>query len=58
VDLFDALTHKLVAENITDVGRFTIVAQGAALIVVIPHGAAISKENSQYMCNGTVIAYQ
>jgi hypothetical protein len=58
VDLFDALTHKLVAEGLDASGEFTIEGHGASLIVAIPHGAAITNENHQYMCNNVIIAYQ
>lgn len=58
VDLYDALTHTIVAEEIENEGQFALEATGAALIVAIPHGASIQQENNQYKCNGITIAYQ
>jgi hypothetical protein len=58
VDLFDALTHELVAENIDTSGQFSVSGRSASLIVTIPHGAAIKKAGKQYTCNDIIIAYQ
>ena len=58
VDLYDALTHTTVAAGISGYGKFTIAADEAALIVVLPQGAEVTEQDGIYRCNGKVVAYQ
>ncbi len=58
VDLFDAISHRLVAEGVSEYSNFTVGADEAALIVAIPHQAKIAKEDGKYWCNGKVIAHE
>lgn len=58
VDLYDALTHTVVAEGITEVGAFEISSDQAALIVEIPHGAEVKKIGDKYFCQDKIVAYK
>lgn len=58
VDLFDALTHQVIAQGVGASGKFLIRAGSASLLVAIPHQGEIIKEKGKYWCNGKVIAYQ
>lgn len=57
VDLFDAISHTIVAKAVNGYGDFTIKADEAALIVAIPEGARIEQKEGKYWCNGIVIAH-
>jgi hypothetical protein len=58
VDLYDALTHKIIANNVTKKGQFLILGNSTRLIVALPTGSEIKKiKNKQYVGN-VVIAYQ
>jgi hypothetical protein len=56
-DLFDALTGKVIAQNVAGVQTFTIKANEACLIVAIPAGSKINREEGKTYANGVVIAY-
>lgn len=58
VDLFDALTHQVIAQGVGATGKFFIKAGSASLVVAIPHQDEIIKEEGKFWCNGKVIAYQ
>ncbi len=58
VDLFDALSHRVVAQNVTRNANVRIGADDAVLLVAIPAGSKISSSNGVYSCNETIIAYQ
>jgi len=58
VDLYDALTHTVMVQKISEVGKFTLPANQAALIVAIPHGADVVKKGSKYWCNDRIVAYK
>ena len=58
VDLFDALTHQVVGRAVEETTKITVSADNAALIVAIPHDAAIYQQDGKYWCNGKVIAYK
>lgn len=57
VELFDAVTHEIVAKKITDKGEFEIPADQARLIVVIPYKSNIVKRNGKYYVGDIVVAY-
>ena len=52
VDLYDIVTGILVASNIEKVGNFTIPADEAALIIVIPTGSQIEHRDGRVFVNG------
>ncbi|MDZ4147488.1 MAG: hypothetical protein U1C58_04315 [Flavobacteriaceae bacterium] len=58
VDLFNALTHEIVAKDIKKTGVFTMQPDSASLIVAIPSNSKITLLNGKYMSNDIVIAYQ
>lgn len=58
VDLFDAITHEVIATGVNGVGRFSIKADDAVLIVAVPHEAEISRDGEKYTCNGKTIAFK
>lgn len=58
VDLYDALSHKIVARNIASKGQFTIKADDAMLIVEIPSRSEIVEVGRLKKVNGIIISYQ
>jgi hypothetical protein len=58
VDLYDALTHRVLEEGVSEAGTFSIQAGKACLIVAVPHRAVITRDDNKYWCNGKIIAYQ
>lgn len=56
-DLYDALTHTTLLADARNSDSFTIPAKGARLIVVLPHGSKLSKNNGWVMANGKVVTY-
>jgi hypothetical protein len=58
IDLYDALSHKIVATNISTSGEFTILADKAMLIVAIPVGSMLKKMGDKIIANKIVIAYK
>lgn len=58
VDLYDAITHTIIAKNIKTHGSFAIPGNNSRLLVVIPaQSKIITKGNKQYV-NDIIIAYQ
>jgi len=57
VDLYDALSHKIIAKRIEKKGEFTIRGNSARLIVAIPAGSKITKIGTKHLANNIVIAY-
>jgi hypothetical protein len=58
VDLYDAINHQIVATHITDVGLFTLPANMAMLIVVIPAESKLEKRGEKIMLDTIIIAYK
>jgi hypothetical protein len=58
VDLYDAISHRIVAKHVTDNGLFTIPADTAMLIVVIPSESKLEKRDGRIMLDSIVIAYK
>ena len=56
-DLYDALTHEKLKENAIDAADFSIPSKSARLIVVLPAGSKIKKEQSTYSVAGKIVAY-
>ena len=57
VDLYDALTHSMVAKNVASQGDFEIPADQARLIVVLPANTIIVKKNGKDYAGDMVVAY-
>ena len=57
VDLFDAITYQKIAENLTKETSFSIPARSSRLLVVLPAGSKVRKENNTYVVEGKTIAY-
>lgn len=57
VDLFDAITYSRIAENISREAVFTIPAKSSRLLVILPSGSEIRKDNNTYAVDGKTIAY-
>jgi hypothetical protein len=58
VDLYDAISHKTVATNVTKMGLFVLPADKTMLIVAIPSGSKLEKHNSKIMIGDIIVAYQ
>jgi len=58
VDLYDAISHRIVATRVTDNGLFTLPANMAMLIVVIPSESKLEKRGERIMLDTIIIAYK
>ncbi len=58
VDLYDAISHRIVATQISDAGYFTLPANQVMLIVVIPAKNKPERAGDKIMLNDIVIAYK
>lgn len=58
VDLYDAISHQIVATHVTDNGLFTLPANMAMLIVVIPTNSKLEKKGEKIMLDSIIIAYK
>lgn len=58
VDLFDAISHRIVATQITDKGNFTLPASQTMLIVVIPAKSKLVRIGDKILVNDIIIAYK
>lgn len=58
VDLYDAISHQIVATHLTDSGLFTLPANKAMLIVVIPAKSKLEKRGEKIMLDTIIIAYK
>ncbi len=58
VDIYDAISHRIVAARVTDTGYFTLPANQTMLIVVIPAGSKLERTGDRIMLNDIVIAYK
>jgi len=58
VDLFDAISHRIVATQVTDTGNFTLPANQAMLIVIIPANSKPERIADRIVLNDIVIAYK
>ena len=58
VDLYDAISHRVVATQVTDTGYFTLPANQTMLIVVIPAKSKLERIGDKIMLNNVVIAYK
>ena len=58
VDLFDAISLKIVAKNIKKQGAFIIPANKTMLIVAIPSGSELERHENKTMVGDITVAYQ
>ncbi len=58
VDLYDAITHKIIAQNVSGSIKITIPMESSRLIVEIPSGSPVIFANGKYYVDKTVIAYR
>ena len=58
VDLYDAISHKIVANGIEGMGHFTLPADKTMLLVAIPYESELEKMDKQTRVNGIVVAYK
>lgn len=58
VDLYDAISHKTVSENLAGSGSFVLPAGEAMLIVAIPSESLVEEAGNKALVNGIVIAYR
>jgi hypothetical protein len=56
-DLYDALTHRKVAEHIGAEAQFIISPKSACLLVVLPAGAEIDKKDHTYRLGDKPVAF-
>jgi hypothetical protein len=57
VDLYNAVTQRFVAHNISTTALFKLPAQNAAVIVCVPAGGRISYEGNKMLVDGIVVDY-
>lgn len=57
VDIYDATTNALVAENVSGITPITLEADKAIVAVLIPAGSTLTTEYNKTLCNGRVIDY-
>ncbi len=58
VDLYDAAQGRFIAHGISGTTRLTLAAETAAVLVVVPAEATLSREGKKLLANGVVIDYQ
>ncbi|WP_034256264.1 hypothetical protein [Arenibacter latericius] len=58
VDLYDAISHQIVAKNVTKSSKIEIPGIDSRLIVEIPASATITIKEGKYYVNNIVIAYK
>ncbi len=58
VDLYDAISHKIVATGVKATGHFTLPADKTMLLVAIPAESELEKTGKKTRVNGIVVAYK
>jgi hypothetical protein len=58
VDLYDTVSHRYLAANVSGDVNFTISADSAVVVVTIPAGAIVTQEQSVRAFNGVVVDYR
>ncbi|MEP0366311.1 MAG: hypothetical protein ABJN36_03015 [Cyclobacteriaceae bacterium] len=58
VDLYNVLTHTVVASGVSGIGSFEIPADEAALMVVIPHEAKVQQRGDKFFVQDKIVAYK
>jgi hypothetical protein len=57
VDLYNTVSGKFVARNVSTTARIKILPKAAAVIVIVPTGGTITYKHNKMMVNGVVIDY-
>ncbi|MCF4101398.1 hypothetical protein L1I30_06955 [Gillisia sp. M10.2A] len=58
IDLFDAITHEVVAKNVKVSAKLDMPIHSSRLIVEIPAGAEVVLKDGKYYVNNIVVAYR
>ncbi len=58
VDLYNTVTAKFIARNVSSSTQITLPPQTAAVIVCVPSGGNITYEENKMLVNGVVVDYQ
>jgi hypothetical protein len=58
VDLYDIINHEYVGKRVSTQSYFTVDASTAKVIVVLPAGSKIKKDENQYKVGDKIVAYQ
>ncbi|MBL4938903.1 MAG: hypothetical protein JKY16_01205 [Lutibacter sp.] len=58
VDLYDAISHQIIAKNVFKAEKITISNKNARLIVEIPSGSKVEFKNGTYVVNNVIVAYR
>ena len=58
VDLFDILSKKYLAKDVSTLAKIYIPADNALVVVVLPAGTRLEKNRNKIKANGIVIAFQ
>ncbi|MCK4631577.1 MAG: hypothetical protein KAT40_09040, partial [Bacteroidales bacterium] len=58
VDLYDAISHRIVATRLTETGSFILPANQSMLIVAIPSGSRHERIGNKTMLDDIIIAYR
>lgn len=58
VDLYDAISHRYLAQGIENGTSITLPAQEAGLVVEVPGGSEIVQRDGKYYAHGIVVAYR
>ena len=57
-DLYDCVSNRVLARNVSGRARFSVPSDEAVLLVLIPAGAKLSRQGSRLMANGVVVDYR
>ena len=57
-DLYDAVRHRMAMRNVRGQADFTLPADSAALIVVVPAGGNLTREGKRTLVDGVVIDWR
>ncbi|MCX6173137.1 MAG: T9SS type A sorting domain-containing protein [Ignavibacteriales bacterium] len=57
-DIYDAVSHAVIASNVKGITSFTIPADQAIIAVIIPAGSSLNFELGKTLVNGTIIDYK
>ena len=58
VDLFDVLSHAYLIKSVTEEGCFEIPSKSARLLVVLPAGSELKRQDGKHMVGDKIVAYK
>ena len=58
VDLYNTVTQKFIARNISTTAPLKLAAQNAAVIVYVPAAGKISYDGNKMLVDGVVVDYK